>query len=251
MIYVFLNIDGVLNTQDEGKRIFKDVSMVCVRRMAEVLNKFKNIHLVLVCEWDEWLYENGGSNSRLLFLKRYLKKYGLDINDKMPKTKRTSRGARIKKYIENYGVENYIIIDNEPGQYASDCKELFLVNPKTGFTKENQEPLRQKCKELEEKTTQEEHFSFDLENEDTKMFFLNFEMEHLNKMCDIPCYISCIMKPTEDYQNTGIAIIKQLRGTKINQMEGVESSGGTYESGELDGMRIKVKQGKFLDFLKG
>ena len=45
MIYVFLNIDGVLNTQDEGKRIFKDVSMVCVRRMAEVLNKFKNIHV--------------------------------------------------------------------------------------------------------------------------------------------------------------------------------------------------------------
>lgn len=144
MLYVFLDVDGVLNVKT-GEPGYKDVSMFTVRRFVEALEDYEDVKIVLTSEWRKWFLLPDYCEGYLKSLQNYLRKYGLEVYDKTEKIDYATRELEIQSYVKKKNIKNYIILDDQRQLYSFDNKELYLVDGKMGFTKDDVEKFQRKC----------------------------------------------------------------------------------------------------------
>ena len=246
MLYVFLDVDGVLNVKTNEGCGIKDVSMFCVRRLVEALEDYTDVHIVLTSEWRKWFHLTDYCDSYLKSLQRYLRKYDLEICDKTNDVEYATRELQIKQYIKKNRIKNFIILDDEKYHYAFDTKELYLVDSRIGFSKQDVEKFKRKCFELYGGSLYEEEkpdvsiasFSNPFDND----IFFSFRKEKDSG-------IKVTLRPTERYQETGAALIRHLRTSRITDMKGVKQVSPNYEGVKMVGLSVRVRDGEFSDFL--
>ena len=133
MLYIFLDIDGVLNTSAEWRKLYA-LNDKCVERFAAYVKKQKKeVRIVLSSSWRTGFAYNRESLPHIKDLKKRLAVYGLSIYGKTPILKGHTREEEIKAYIENNNVKDYVIIDDDKSLFSSEVKNLYLVDAKKGF----------------------------------------------------------------------------------------------------------------------
>ena len=108
---VFLDIDGVLNTDKTVKRTpdgYKGIEDSRVELLANVIDKYRGVDIILSSDWKD-MREN---DDDYCYLISKLHKYGLTLLGHT-KDKLYERGAGIISYLnEHPEVEEYVILDD-------------------------------------------------------------------------------------------------------------------------------------------
>lgn len=142
MKVIFLDIDGVLNTEAYRKNpevnyFDAPVSEVHIY-LLEYLVKKTDAKIVLSSTWREY-WEKGEtqSDSFGVYINKLFEKYGLAIFDKTPELR--DRDIEISEWLKLHKgrIENYVIIDDFDFEWSDENKKhLVKTNDKTGLDEE-------------------------------------------------------------------------------------------------------------------
>lgn len=143
MNVIFLDIDGVLNSQQTEERCNGVIGIDSdkVARLAEIVNANKAI-LMLTSSWrlHWWKREKEDDEQHPLgeYLDKKLAEYGLKIYDTVPYAG-FNRGTAILKWLESteLTVNKFIILDDELFDYGEENVRLLGYVVKTSFYNDN------------------------------------------------------------------------------------------------------------------
>ena len=119
--YIFLDIDGVLNSEHTlDDRSTSDASIICDQYLETLRNIVEktDAKLVLSSSWRVYFGENINDprNSLAINLVKSLAKHNLKLYSSTPFIKgefSNERGLEIKTYIDQHKITDYVIIDDE------------------------------------------------------------------------------------------------------------------------------------------
>ncbi len=129
---VFLDVDGVLNTETTCKKTpngYKGIDNARVEILAKIIDKIGGGDIVLSSDWKEMK----STDDDYIYLVDKLALYGLKIAAQTQDiTYKCKRGAGIKAYLEEHTeIEEYIILDDNKFDFQDDTKlwdRLLLTN---------------------------------------------------------------------------------------------------------------------------
>ena len=133
MVYIFLDIDGVLNTEAEWKRMYS-LNAKCIKAFAKAVEACVEARIVLSSTWRNGFAYNRECLPHIKALQEELKKYGLSIYGKTPMLPNGNREDEIKEFIRIYEVNKYVIVDDDSSLYTPECEKLLIIDAKKGFT---------------------------------------------------------------------------------------------------------------------
>lgn len=130
MIYVFFDVDGVLNKESDWKNKFY-LDPQCVKVFGELCKKLEKIHgevrTVLISTWRAGISKSGTDAEQIGGLETSLAQVGIRIYAATPVTDK-GRQAEVEYYIRRNQVSKYIIIDDDLSLF-DDPKKLKLFVP--------------------------------------------------------------------------------------------------------------------------
>lgn len=130
-MFVFLDIDGVLNTEADWNRPFQ-LNDACVKRFGEA---YRNERVILISSWRNGFVsaKNAKNTTQIRELEDKLSKYNIRIVGKTEDVQ--YRDEAVSHFLKNHpSITEYIIIDDDSSEYKSrNTENLMLVNSKTGF----------------------------------------------------------------------------------------------------------------------
>lgn len=140
MKYIFIDIDGVLNTKSSWN-IRYSIKRECVDNLAEIAI-FTNARIVLVSTWKPGFEkEYDKCFPEIQKIRDILRDKCTDIYDKCPTLKGRTRNKEIERYrYFNDIEEDYVILDDDISLYEADSEEkghVYQVNCETGLTKKD------------------------------------------------------------------------------------------------------------------
>ncbi|MCR5785303.1 MAG: hypothetical protein K6G40_06660 [Eubacterium sp.] len=148
MKYIFLTVDGVLNTieQIQTRKFTIDPEKL---RYFSILCKVYGGSVVVTSSWSRAYNATDPKKSTAEFkeLLRYFKKYNITFAGITPVLNGRKKGEEIKRFLENHSCEDYIILDNTSAGYYKESN-LIVINPKKGL---NPEVLRNLAARIERK----------------------------------------------------------------------------------------------------
>ena len=133
-IYVFLDVDGVLNKKSDWVNKFY-IRDDCVQVLSDLLESINNQWIPYVVLCSTWRAGAGVNNEAPQYttLKNSLKQYGIQIYDTTPLSNK-GRQAEIEYYIRRNNVDDYIVIDDDPSLFEfPDRIKLYTPDYKTGL----------------------------------------------------------------------------------------------------------------------
>ena len=115
--YIFLDIDGVLNsdlTEEYTPDGYVGISDENVAVLKQILDA-TGAKIILTSTWRiEWDPDERKCGVDALYLIEKLKKFGIEIYDKIWREDMMAyRGFEIKTYVEEHGIESWIVIDDD------------------------------------------------------------------------------------------------------------------------------------------
>lgn len=127
--YIFLDIDGVLNTVSDWKHSFF-INTSCLNLFCQLV-KGRDIKIVLISTWKNGFLgkRNPGNTKQIRQLEE-----SFVIYDKIQDGKRYDK---ITEYIHANGIKKYVIIDDESEHYLTMDKHICIINPNKGFTRKD------------------------------------------------------------------------------------------------------------------
>ena len=133
---IFLDIDGVLN-QLQGNYHLDDT---CISNLSLLCNKL-NADIVLTSSWRLGYTNIGKSSPQIEKLKKKLSQQGLTIKGRTKNL--NNRVKEITQYIldHNISTNDYIILDDDQTEFTTPITNLYIVNNKTGLTKQDVKAL--------------------------------------------------------------------------------------------------------------
>ena len=135
-VYVFFDVDGVLNRESDWKKSKFSVNEECVRCFREFVQVLESVYrrkpkLVICSTWRTGMNRSGESYSGA---GEILAESGLAIDDSTPVSSKT-RQDEIEYYIRRNCVEKYIVIDDDRSLFPrSDSIHLYTPDYHTGLT---------------------------------------------------------------------------------------------------------------------
>ncbi len=135
-MYIFLDVDGVLNTAaDWGKKLYS-LNPKCVKTFCSLLGKIPDPKIVLSSTWRNGIARDGSTAVHIGDLISALAPVGIKKLDKTGVSPDGSRTREIEHYLRRHPDDNYIILDDDPSLFdqGADTPHLFLVSAKTGLT---------------------------------------------------------------------------------------------------------------------
>ncbi len=139
-IFIFLDVDGVLNTSDQWKRMYQ-LNGVCVERFIAFLKTLGDKHntkIILTSTWKNGFDPLGNHSPHVQKLIDSLASSGFRILGKTSSREDGDRAAEISDYIASHKLEKdlCIVIDDDPDIFVSElptnCKTVW-VDSKKGF----------------------------------------------------------------------------------------------------------------------
>lgn len=135
-MYIFLDVDGVLNTEADWRRRAYSLDKRCVCAFCRLLNCLHEPKVVLSSTWRNGIAGDGTTAVHIDDLLKALEPAGIKTLDKTGVAPDGSRTKEIEHYLRRHSKERYIILDDDPNLF--DQKDatpyLYLVSSKTGLT---------------------------------------------------------------------------------------------------------------------
>ena len=134
MKVIFLDVDGVLNSAQDGYSI--RLSTDSHLRLLQRITKETGAKIVLSSSW--WI---GFTTASKNLLARF-KEYGLELMDCTPELSSACRGDEIRKWLNDtdYTVENFVILDDEANM--AEFAETNLVQTDTNVGLQEKEVIK-------------------------------------------------------------------------------------------------------------
>ena len=143
-VYIFLDIDGVLNNVQSFERhyqyiqkgkeipfIYQDIDVHCVMVLKQLCQELPNCHIVLSSSWRN--HSKAVKQLEALFQYHNLP----PIEGKTPYLKNTCRGIEIEKYCKEHNISfNDIVILDDEDNMAHVSNRLILTDFNNGGLKE-------------------------------------------------------------------------------------------------------------------
>lgn len=133
MKVIFLDVDGVLNSAQDGYsiRLRTDSHLKLLQRII----KETGAKIVLSSSW-----RIGFTPASRNLLARF-KEYGLELMDCTPELPGSCRGDEIRQWLTdnvyNYDIENFVILDDEANMAEFTDKNLVQTDTNIGLEKQN------------------------------------------------------------------------------------------------------------------
>ena len=138
-IFVFLDIDGVLNTSAQWKRPYR-LDDGCISRFVGYVRSLPsgNVRLILTSSWKHGFDFAGRHSPQIGELLRKLSPAGLKVLGKTGDRPDGDRAREINDYIEAHGIEDEtcIVIDDDPSLFRTSLRpncRLLLTDAAKGF----------------------------------------------------------------------------------------------------------------------
>lgn len=135
-MYVFLDVDGVLNTEADWARKVYSLDSKCVYSFCKLLNSLNEPKVVLSSTWRNGIARDGTTAVHIDDLIKALKPSGIKSLDKTGIAPDGSRTKEIEHYLRRHTENSYIILDDDPELFEQreNTPHLYLTSSKTGLT---------------------------------------------------------------------------------------------------------------------
>ena len=135
-MYVFLDVDGVLNTEADWERKVYSLDSKCVDSFCKLLNSLHEPKVVLSSTWRNGIARDGTTAVHIDDLIKALKPSGIKSLDKTGVAPDGSRTKEIEHYLRRHSEDSYIILDDDPElfEHRENTPHLYLTSSKTGLT---------------------------------------------------------------------------------------------------------------------
>ena len=135
-MYIFLDVDGVLNTETDWARRVYSLNPKCVGAFIKLLNAISGPKVVLSSTWRNGIARDGTTAVHIDDLIRALSPAGIMRLDRTAVAPDGSRSKEIDHYLRRHPAGEYIILDDDPSLFELGLKtpHLFLTSAKTGLT---------------------------------------------------------------------------------------------------------------------
>ena len=144
MKYIFLDIDGVLNTKSSWKIPYM-INPTLVARLGKITEDTDG-KIILTSTWKTGFEkELDTCTPQIKALRLKMQDCGYDIWDKCPELKGRTRDKEIERYLYFNPSDKYVILDDDTSLY--DVKNnLLVVNCETGITEKDVEKAKKMLK---------------------------------------------------------------------------------------------------------
>ncbi len=135
-MYIFLDVDGVLNTNEDWKRKTYSINPACVNAFVKLIRSLPDPKIVLSSSWRNGIANDGTTAVHIEDLIQALKPAGIGTMDKTGVAPDGSRSREIEHYLKRHPVDRYIILDDDPDLFKQKAKtpHLYLTSARTGIT---------------------------------------------------------------------------------------------------------------------
>ena len=134
-MYIFLDVDGVLNRQSDWKRPFS-LNDECCDWFNTLIKDLPNVKIVLSSTWRNGISRDGSRAAHIDDLMDRLKAAGIETIDKTATSPDGFRNKEIDFYLRRHPADSYVILDDEESIFAGgkDTTNLYLTDSNLGFT---------------------------------------------------------------------------------------------------------------------
>ena len=144
-LYIFFDIDGVLNCMNSWDEDHFPLDMDCVKNFADTIIFFQSkyeVHLVMSSSWRSGFDLEEGHSQEVQDILDKLKKFNLEVENKTPFFMKKNRADEINFYIDEHGLQNFkcLAIDDTKHLFASPLKKnlrLYVTDAKFGFSRKD------------------------------------------------------------------------------------------------------------------
>ena len=135
-MYVFLDVDGVLNAEEDWKRRKYSLNNDCVTAFCRLLSCLHEPKVILSSTWRNGIARDGTTAVHIDDLLKALEPAGIMFLDKTGIAPDGSRTKEIDFYLRRHPEERYIILDDDPTLFdqQKNTPHLYLTSSKTGLT---------------------------------------------------------------------------------------------------------------------
>ena len=142
-MYIFLDIDGVLNKKSDWIRPFS-LNDECCRWFNKLVKELPNAKIVLSSTWRNGIARDGSKAAHIEDLMKKLSDAGITTIDKTAYSPDGFRNKEIDYYLRRHPVDKYIILDDEVTIFekGKDTEHLYLVDNTTGLTEKDYKKIK-------------------------------------------------------------------------------------------------------------
>ncbi len=135
-MYIFLDVDGVLNTEADWARKVYSLDSKCVESFCELLNSLNDPKVVLSSTWRNGIARDGTTAVHIDDLIKALEPAGIKFLDKTGVAPDGSRMKEIEHFLRRHPEDRYIILDDDPDLFEQREKtpHIYFTSSKTGLT---------------------------------------------------------------------------------------------------------------------
>lgn len=135
-MYIFLDVDGVLNKEADWARKVYSLNPKCVEQFCRLLKSLPDPKVVLSSTWRNGIARDGTTAVHIDDLIQDLEPAGITKLDKTAIAPDGSRTKEIDHYLRRHTKDDYIILDDDPELFDKGEKtpHLYLTSAKTGLT---------------------------------------------------------------------------------------------------------------------
>lgn len=141
-MYIFLDVDGVLNTSSQWRIKNYALNDKCLTNFYALLEVIDDPKIVLSSTWRNGIARDGSKAAHVNDLINALSQAGIYDMDKTATSPDGSRSKEIDYYLRRHPGDKYIILDDDATLFDENTKNLYLINPETGLTQKDVEKIR-------------------------------------------------------------------------------------------------------------
>lgn len=131
---IFLDIDGVLNTQADWSKMYT-LNPLCMSEFMAYAKRCMPVAVVLTSSWRKGYdgFESEKNSEPIQRLIDAFREKDIRVWGKTPDLG-GRRATEIERYLDLYPeITEYIILDDNPEEFDKEIPGCFFVNPKRGF----------------------------------------------------------------------------------------------------------------------
>ena len=134
-MYIFLDIDGVLNKQSDWKKPFS-LNDECCYWFNALIKEIPNVKIILSSTWRNGIARDGSRAAHIEDLMSKLADAGVNTIDKTATSPDGFRNKEIDYYLRRHPVDTYIILDDEESIFeeGKNTPNLYMTDNAKGFS---------------------------------------------------------------------------------------------------------------------
>lgn len=135
-MYIFLDVDGVLNTEADWARKVYSLNKGCVDAFCRLVKSVSDPRIVLSSTWRNGIARDGSTAVHIDDLICELAPAGVKELDRTAISPDGSRSKEIDHYLRRHPQDSYLILDDDPTLFEEGERtaHLYLTSPQTGLT---------------------------------------------------------------------------------------------------------------------